>query len=385
LTPQLSQTHGWGIYAYQLTLRLLARGFSPVLLCEEPPNLQGAAAERIRATIENYRQAVRPALAEGMASGKLMSVPFPVLHALHNDCLHFNRVVIGPNDVGSIFFENRTFSPDGLRRGRQFRRIIAGSWWNAGVLEACGLQDVRMCHQGIDFDVFFPGTRGNLFGKNRFVLFSGGQLHLRKAQDIVLAAFAAFHRRHSDALLVSVWHSSWPEDSRSLAASPHVKSLPLLQGGRMDMTSWAVQHGVPAEAFVDLGVVEHAMLGTILRSVDAAVFPNRGEGGTNLIAMECLATGLPCIIADNTGQKDLVAACPTAYRLAHQPQAETRLSGWDVTDWGESSVEEIVEHLEAIYTRRDEAHARGSVCARQMRAWNWPDKADAIIDAILEP
>lgn len=383
VTPQLSQTHGWGIYAYQLTVRLLERGFLPVLLCETPPNLQGPAADRIRTTIEQYDKVIGPAITTTMALGKLMTAPFPVLHALHNDCLHYNSINIGSHDIGSIFFEDSRFSPAGLTRGRRFRRIIAGSRWNAGLLEQHGFPDVRMCHQGVDTSLFFPDRRGALFGESRFVVFSGGQLHLRKGQDIVLAAFAAFHHRHPDALLVSAWHSFWSEASASLARSPHIKRLPTACGGRMDFMGWVADHGIPPDAFVDLGVLPHPSLGAVLRSVDAAVFPNRCEGGTNLVAMECLATGIPCVIADNTGQKDLVAAC-NPYPLTHQPPVDPRLTDWDVTDWGESSVEEILDHLEAIYTRRDEARARGGIGAGVMRAWNWSDKADAIIDIILE-
>jgi hypothetical protein len=38
-----------------------------------------------------------------------------------------------------------------------------------------------------------------------------------------------------------------------------------------------------------------AMAG-LLRDVDLAVFPNRCEGGTNLVAMECLAAGVPTVL-----------------------------------------------------------------------------------------
>ena len=40
----------------------------------------------------------------------------------------------------------------------------------------------------------------------------------------------------------------------------------------------------------------------ILASADAALFPNRCEPGTNLVAMETLAAGVPAILAANTGQ-----------------------------------------------------------------------------------
>jgi hypothetical protein len=39
----------------------------------------------------------------------------------------------------------------------------------------------------------------------------------------------------------------------------------------------------------------------ILREIDVAVVPNRFEGGTNLVAMECMACGMPVILSANTG------------------------------------------------------------------------------------
>lgn len=39
----------------------------------------------------------------------------------------------------------------------------------------------------------------------------------------------------------------------------------------------------------------------VFREVDLAVFPNRCEGGANLVAMEAFAYGLSCLILQNTG------------------------------------------------------------------------------------
>ncbi len=381
--PQLSQHHGWGLYAYHLTRRLLERGLTPVLFCETPPDLDAVAAVPVQPAIAYYHQAIRPVLAEMSARNKTMTAPFPVLHAVFNDfTLSPSAVDVGPRDVGSIFFESRGFTAEGKMRGRRFRRIIAGSRWNADVLGEIGMADVAMCHQGVDASVFFPGPRGDCFGTDRFVIFSGGQLHLRKGQDLVLAAFAAFHRRHPDSLLVTAWHSPWPVTAGSLSQSPYLSSLPSLRDGRLNLVPWIVAHGVPGDAFVDLGIVPNHALGGLLRSVDAALFPNRGEGGTNLLAMECLACGLPSIVADNTGQKDLVGACQT-YPLLRQDAVDPALSPWDMSDWGESSLEEMLAHLEDIYTHRQEAQARGKASAQVMQTWDWSSKADAIIEAIL--
>ena len=81
-------------------------------------------------------------------------------------------------------------------------------------------------------------------------------------------------------------------------------------------------NGVPAEQFIDLGVVPNHLMPRVLREMDVAVFPNRCEGGTNLVAMECMACGVPAIVASNTGQRDLIAT-GAAFRCGGKARCRT--------------------------------------------------------------
>ncbi len=85
----------------------------------------------------------------------------------------------------------------------------------------------------------------------------------------------------------------------------------------------------------------------ILREMDVALFPHRAEGGTNLVAMECMATGVPAILYRNTGHLDLIRD-ENCYSLDDQRQAPNSWTSiGDVPCWGESQVDEVVERLEA--------------------------------------
>ena len=44
----------------------------------------------------------------------------------------------------------------------------------------------------------------------------------------------------------------------------------------------------------------------LLKQADLAVFPNRCEGGTNLVAMEAIACGVPTVLSANSGHLDLL-------------------------------------------------------------------------------
>ena len=88
---------------------------------------------------------------------------------------------------------------------------------------------------------------------------------------------------------------------------------------------------------------------------DVALFPNRCEGGTNLVAMEAMASGIPCILSANTGHMDLINE-DNCYPLLKQSEVT---SFTNTKDWGESDVAEVVENLERVYKDRQEARRRG--------------------------
>jgi glycosyltransferase involved in cell wall biosynthesis len=119
--------------------------------------------------------------------------------------------------------------------------------------------------------------------------------------------------------------------------------------------------------------------------MDVAVFPNRGEGGTNLVAMECMACGVPTIMSRNTGHLDLVedGACLS---LDDQAPLQGPLEGpvGDVAGWGESSIDELVDLLERAYLDREAARRIGAAGAEFMRRFTWSETARQLKDLILE-
>jgi hypothetical protein len=56
--------------------------------------------------------------------------------------------------------------------------------------------------------------------------------------------------------------------------------------------------------------------------------------------------------------------------------------GLGTEGWGESDVEEILEQLEAVYTARDEARARGLAGAEAMARWSWRNQIAVLHDTI---
>jgi glycosyltransferase involved in cell wall biosynthesis len=122
----------------------------------------------------------------------------------------------------------------------------------------------------------------------------------------------------------------------------------------------------------------------VLREMDVALFPNRAEGGTNLVAMEAMACGLPVILSRNTGHIDLIDG-DNCYPLDDQRPASRGFAGIDgVPGWGESRIDEIVARLEQIFTDRAEARRRGQRAAEFMARLTWRETARRMKDIVME-
>ncbi len=374
---QVGATSGWGIYGMNLVVHALRRGeFTPILFRD--PQLEGTTPPQ-RAALE--RLATGRAQAE-QALQRDGACPFPTLHALGNG------LQAGPLSVqlrstrrlGMVFFEDTRFRLDTIDRGRSYDRLVAGSTWNTEVLKANGLDQTVMVIQGIDTSVFHPAPRSGKLS-SRFVVFSGGKLEYRKGQDLVVAAFSRFRQRHPDALLMVAWHNHWPQTIAEIVTAGHVTDVPAMTHGKLDVVPWLVRHGIPADAVLDLGLVPNEQMASLIREADVAVFPNRAEGGTNLVAMEALASGVPCIIAANTGHLDLTS---DEHNLVLHRQDLCRptpcFSGTD--GWGESSVDEIVEALEFAYVQREEVHRRATRAAAVMAGASWHNQIDRLFDVV---
>src|SRR6202000_2776686 len=101
------------------------------------------------------------------------------------------------------------------------------------------------------------------------------------------------------------------------------------------------------------------------------------EGGTNLVAMEAMACGLPTILSANSGHLDLIAD-----RNCYPLRRQTPISVAGCEGWHESDPEEIVETLEAIYQDRAEAKARGLRAAEEMQRLTWGHQLDLLAETI---
>ncbi|MGE0046882.1 MAG: glycosyltransferase, partial [Hyphomonadaceae bacterium] len=188
---------------------------------------------------------------------------------------------------------------------------------------------------------------------------------------------------HPEALLLTAWHSPWPQLAKTLDRSRIAAPIALDSAGRLDVKAWAAANGINPDQAADLGAQPNASMPDLLRDIDVALLPSRAEGGTNLVAMEAMAAGAPVILSHNTGHRELVASGATI-ALERQTRAPWGFAGVDgVEGWGESDVDEIVAALERVHADRAASRAIGAKAAAFMRGMTWAQTAHRMKELAL--
>jgi glycosyltransferase involved in cell wall biosynthesis len=382
----LSSYSGWGVYALNLALHW-----------STDPAIEGVCAlpiVREQVAIDSLRlRALMPLLERSFqfqsemrtrANGSF-TLTDPVVIGLSNQFARnitaYNVTLEGRPNIGVVFFEE-ALGAEAIERAKRYPVIVTGSSWNERVLRAYGIGPVYNVLQGVDPSYFHPAPKLGLYA-DKFLIFSGGKAERRKGQDIALAAFKIFSQRHPDALLVTAWHSDFPGAARTLNQSAIVAPVVFDRSGQVDVAGWATASGIDARRVIDLGKIPNVMIPTFLREMDVAIFPNRCEGGTNLVAMECMACGLPVILSRNTGHLDLIEE-GNCYTLDDQREIGDFGPGLTtVPGWGESQVEEAVARLEQAHADRGEARQRGIKASQTLATLTWAANAKRMKEIVL--
>ena len=115
----------------------------------------------------------------------------------------------------------------------------------------------------------------------------------------------------------------------------------------------------------------------LYHATDLGLFPNRIEGGNNMVLMEYLACGKPALAAYNSGHMDVVRRQNAVLIECHRPME--RRSGKEVTGiWNDPSLEETIEKLEWCYQNFNALKPLGEQAALDMREFSWQRLANGL-------
>ena len=382
---------GWGSYGIQLTQALLEQGrYEPRLLAcnDRSPHCDLHWLDALQ-YLEDQSRSLMQQLAAAEGAGCL-----PVATQASLGFSPLGNYVPPPRfraarHVGVTFFECSRFSARDLEILKNFDLVVSGSRWNQAILQQQGVRRSRLVHQGVDTTLFNPEPVPRLF-KRSLVIFSGGKLESRKGQDIVIAAFRRLLRHYPDALLIAAWGNVGHVGLNTIATSPHVEGAP--ERGRADAISpWLVANGVPEANFFLLPCLVNRQFPPLIKQADVAVFASRCEGGTNLMAMETLACGVPTLISANTGHLDLLAmgfghALPVGYAgLGRVAPEALKLYGEDPLGlWGETDPEELLQWWLRIAAEREAWRRIGREHAGAVRSLSWRESMRRLLRLLEE-
>jgi glycosyltransferase involved in cell wall biosynthesis len=341
-----SNIHGWGILGLNLFLNWAAdRELRPLMGAPIAESvLDGLDESRALAIKDAIRESNRfqQVLAGFRAAAARLDTP--VIKGFGNGLIDPGGVKGRPTIGRCIFEDTRVVGLDDKLADCDV--VLCASRFNADLLKPNTKKRVEIIHEGVDSAIFRPRPRTSMLDPSRFYIFSGGKVEYRKGHDLVLLAFKEFSRRHDDAMLVTAWHSPWPQLSVGFKGKANAR-LELAADGTIHVKKWVAMNGINPDKVIEIKQVANPLLPSVLCNMHCALFVSRAEACTNLPAKEAMACGVPVVIAANTGMKDLIDegnCLPLMKQDAIRDFTECGTEGW-----GESDLEEMVQALEKLY------------------------------------
>ncbi|MDP3148610.1 MAG: tetratricopeptide repeat protein [Ignavibacteria bacterium] len=299
-----------------------------------------------------------------------------VLHALVDIDMNSLYKVRGSKNIGYAFFEYE-LTPLSLQNLKKYDLVLVGSTWNKKKLEQAGIKNVEVLIQGIDPDIFYPSESET--DKKFFKIFSGGKFELRKGQDLVLKAVKILQQKYSDIVLVNAWYNFWPATMSLMSKSGHIKYELIGNNWEEYMLNLYKMNAIDASRILTLPLVANNKSREIYMYTDIGLFPNRAEGGTNLVLMEYMACGKPVIASSSTGHKDILTD-QNSIKLKKMKEFKVYNEKKElIADWEEADIEEIISQIEYAYFNRDEIKRIGSNAATDLKHYTWESTADNLL------
>ena len=288
-----------------------------------------------------------------------------------------------PRCIGYTFFEKDRIDPQDVQRANDYYdTVVAGSSWCEDILKKSNCHNTKTIIQGIDEELFNPGVNRKIKYKDQFVIFSGGKMELRKGQDLVISAIKIMQEKYSDILLVNLWFNLWTPSMDTMNISPYIHF-------EMPGTDYfaAINHllqinGIDHDRVITLPPLPNTQMSEIYKNTDIGLFPNRCEGGTNLVLMEYMACGKPVIASYSSGHKDVLNDSNSLPIKTLQPFTVNDQDGNKLYQWEDPNLDEIISKLEYAYWHRDDLKLIGEKAGDDLAKMTWKESAKQFYDLL---
>lgn len=286
----------------------------------------------------------------------------------------------GTKNYGYTFFENE-LTQQSRENANQYDIILAGSTWCRDRMLEKGISNCDILIQGVDPHLFHPIQRAK--PQDRFVIFSGGKFELRKGQDILLKAVKILQDKYPDIYLINCWFNMWPASVRQMTSSPYITfRYHENEFWRDTMQRTYRDNGLDLDRVLTLDHIPHHDQRALYEQTDIGVFPNRCEGGTNLVLMEYMACAKPVIGSYTSGHKDILTENNAL--LLHKLKQINIVDddGALIGRWHDPSLEELVAHLEYAYLHRDALKPLAHQAGEDLKRFTWKRSAQRLAEIL---
>jgi len=313
---------------------------------------------------------------ELLKTGKVKGTVF---HALNNHDFSGLNHVRGTKNIGYTFFEYE-LNDAAVKNAANYDIVLGGSSWNEQKLKEKGIKKTGVLIQGVDQELFHPGEKEK--SNELFVIFSGGKFELRKGQDLVLKALLILQQKFSDIILINAWYNLWPHTMHSMGISKHINYEYKDETWKNFMVNLCKINNIDGSKVFSLPLTPGNKLRDLYLSSDIGLFPNRCEGGTNLVLMEYMACGKPVVASFNSGHKDILT---NNNSLMLKNMHEFKLFDDNkklIADWEEPDIDEIISKLEYAYYNRDALKQIGQKAGEDIKNYTWEKSAESLIKIV---
>lgn len=368
--------HGWGVCGKYISSYLA--GLTDFKLITKPSDI-ATAGDAIEVSFLKSISVDESAY-EAIASGQVSKLDGSVLQAITGANLRaLFEHLRGDYNVGYTFFEDNLIAKANAQHASQFfDLIVSGSSWCEHELRDAGVTNVTTIIQGVDTSIFNPCENQKSCFTDKFVVFSGGKFELRKGQDIVIKAFKALHDKYKDTLLVCSWYNAWHQSAMTMSASPYIKVHADTSDFANFIRQTLVASGLDLRAVIVLPPYPNAMMARIYKNTDIGLFPNRCEGGTNLVLMEYMACAKPVIASFSSGHRDILTDANSIKLTNLKPVTLRSLVGDTQTEiaiWDEPDLDEAIDKLIWAYNHRESLNDIASQAGEDLGQMTWQASA----------
>ncbi len=300
----------------------------------------------------------------------------PVFHALNNNDFNGLFPVRGTKNIGYTFFEYE-LNEAAIKKALNYDLVLGGSSWNEKKLRERGVNNTGVLIQGVDPELFYPSDKETK--RDLFVIFSGGKFELRKGQDLVLRAIKILQQKYRDIVLINAWYNMWPSTMQSMGMSKHIKYEYKGETWKNFMINLCTINGIDGDKVLTLPITPNNKLRDLYLSTDIGLFPNRCEGGTNLVLMEYMACGKPVIASYTSGHTDILTD-ENSLPLTHMKEFKLYDDNKNLfADWEEPDIDEIIAKIEYAYFNRENIKQIGKKAGEFMKSFTWKASAETLM------